>query len=341
MVIITLRPARFILSTRAAFPHHVTAPVQYGPRFQSLLVYLHNQQLIPANRISQLCHDLFGYPVSEATVLQACQKCHDNLDDFYNSLVHQLLNAHSLHVDESGMRVANKLHWMHTASTDKLTFYGIHEKRGSDAIDYFNIVPNFKGYLIHDFWKPYLTYDCNHSLCNVHHLRELKFLNEQHNQAWASDMSKLLTDMHSFVEKQKNKSSQLSSRQKSPWVKQYQNIITEGFAANPMEISHNRKRGRPKKSKSRNLLERLHNYESSVLAFLHDLNVPFSNNQAEQDIRMIKIRQKISGCFRTLKGAIRFAHIRSYLSTVRKHNLNSLSAINDAISGYPFIPQCC
>ncbi len=325
---------------RAAFPNHITAPVQYGHRFQSFLVYLHHQQLIPVNRISQLCDDLFGYPVSESTVLVASQKCHDNLENFHNSLFNQLVNADSLHVDESGVRVSNKLHWIHTASTDKLTFYGIHEKRGSDAIDYFGIIPNFKDYLIHDFWKPYLNYDCNHSLCNTHHLRELKFLYEQHNQSWASNMSKLLTDMHSFVEKQKNKSSQLTSRQKSPWLKQYKNIITEGLAANPIEKPHIKKRGKPKKSKARNLLERLHNYESFVLAFLHDLNVPFTNNKAEQDIRMIKVRQKISGCFRTMKGAINFARIRSYLSTVRKHNLNSLSAITDAISGNPFIPQC-
>ncbi|MCP4991683.1 MAG: IS66 family transposase [Colwellia sp.] len=327
-------------TTRAKFPDSVIAPVQYGHRFLSFLVYLHHQQLIPANRITQLCDDLFGYPVSESTVFQACQKCHDNLENFHNSLVSQLVNAHSLHVDESGIRVSNKLHWIHSASTDKLTFYGIHEKRGSDAIDDFDIIPNFQGYLIHDFWKPYLNYDCNHSLCNTHHLRELKFLYEQHNQSWASDMSKLLNDMHSFAEKKINKSSQLTSRQKSPWLKQYQNIITEGLDANPIEKPLIKKRGKPKKSKARNLLERLNDYESFVLAFLHDLNVPFTNNQAEQDIRMIKVRQKISGCFRTMKGAMHFARIRSYLSTVRKHNLNSISAITDAISGNSFIPQC-
>lgn len=330
--------------TRAKFPDYVTAPVQYGQQFQSLLVYLHHQQLLPANRISQLCDDLFGYPVSEAVIFQSAHKCHDNLQTFQDTLINQLTKAHSLHADESGLRIANKLHWLHSASTDKLTFYGVHEKRGSDAIDYFGIIPNFEGSLIHDFWKPYLNYDCKHSICNAHLLRELKFLYEEHDQAWAGDMSSLLLDMHSFVVSQKDISTELTERQKNPWLKRYKSTISEGFDANPLEKppgkKTKRKRGRHKKTKARNLLERLDKYEDFVLAFLHDMRIPFTNNQAEQDIRMIKVRQKISGCFRTMNGAISFARIRSYLSTARKHGIDILSSVTDAISGRPFIPQC-
>ena len=330
--------------TRAKFPDHVTAPVQYGQQFQSLLVYLHHQQFLPTNRISQLCDDLFGYPVSESIIFQAAQKCHDNLDDFQHALINQLIKAPSVHADESGIRVAGKLHWLHNASTERLTFYGIHPKRGSEAINHFGIIPEFNGTLIHDFWKPYLNYDCNHSICNAHLLREFKFLYEEHDQAWAGDMSSLLLDMHSFVEKQKNISTELTERQKSPWLTRYKSILSEGFVANPIEKPPGKKskpkRGRPKKTKARNLLERLDKYKSFVLAFLHDLRIPFTNNQAEQDIRMIKVRQKISGCFRTMNGAISFARIRSYLSTVRKHGLDPLASIANAISGSPFIPRC-
>jgi len=328
--------------TRAKFPDRVSAPVQYGQQFQSLLVYLHYQQLLPANRISQLCDDLFGYPVSESIIFRAAQKCHDNLDDFQHALVNQLIKAPWVHADESGIRVAGKLHWLHNAGTDRLTFYGIHQRRGSKAIDHFGIIPEFNGYLIHDFWKPYLNYDCNHSICNAHLLRELKFLHEEHGQPWAGNMSDLITDMHSFVEKHKNKYSQLTNRQKTPWLKRYQAILKEGYAANPLEKPPRSKpkRGRPKKTKAQNLLIRLDLYESFVLAFLHDMRIPFTNNQAEQDIRMIKVRQKISGCFRTMNGAISFARIRSYLSTARKYGLDLLPSITNAISGKPFIPHC-
>ncbi len=328
-------------TVRASFPDSVTAPAQYGTRFHALLVYLHHQQLLPVNRVSQLCDDLFGQPVSEAIIFKATHKCHNQLQDFQDALVSQLIKVPSLHADESGLRIANKLHWLHTASNDNLTFYGIHEKRGSDAIDYFGIIPNFEGSLIHDFWKPYLNYDCNHSLCNTHILRELKFLHEEQNQAWAGDMSSLMLEMHSFVEKQKDNSTELTEKQKSPWLKRYKSILSEGVAVNPIEKppSKKRKRGRPKKTKARNLLERLDKYDAFVLAFLHDLRIPFTNNQAEQDIRMIKVRQKISGCFRTLKGAVCFARIRSYISTARKHGIDLLSSINDALCGQPFIPQ--
>ena len=324
-------------TVRAPFPDGVGAPAQYGPRFLALLVYLHHQQLLPANRVAQLCEDLFGQPVSEAVLFQATQKCYEKLENFEAQLIRKFQNEPVLNVDESGLRVCGKLHWLHTAVTDKLTFYGVHQKRGKEATDHFGILPNFNGVLAHDFWKPYLKYACAHSLCNAHLLRELKFLLEEQNQMWAGEMSELLLEMNAFAENKKNFVEQLSEAQKASWLKRYRKIVAEGRAANPVIKPTNEKprRGRRKQTKAQNLLDRLENHEEKVLAFFHDLNVPFTNNQAEQDIRMIKVRQKISGCFRTMQGAENFARIRSYLSTARKNRLNILNSIIKSLTAQP------
>jgi transposase len=322
---------------KAEFPDLVNAPVQYGERFRALLVYLQNQQLIPANRIAQMMADLFNAPVCEATILDASKRSYENLEPFEAAVKEALVKSPVLNVDESGARTADKLHWLHVACTDMLTFYGIHEKRGAEAMDHFNIIPHFSGHLIHDFWKPYLNYECHHGLCNAHLLRELTFLFEQENQIWAKKMYDLLLGTEKYVKEQ---NIQLSTEQKIPWIQKYRNILTEGWMANPLKPeTGKKKRGRRKKTKSQNLLARLGDHESSVLAFIHDKNVPFTNNLAEQDIRMIKVRLKISGCFRTLQGAKNFARIRSYISTARKQACNILDAITNAVVGRPLIPS--
>jgi transposase len=323
-------------TAKAPFPEGVNAPVQYGPRFRGMLVYMQNQHFIPADRLSQLVADLYGASISVATILDASSRSYNNLALFEESLVDILAESEVLHADESGVRTAKKLYWLHSASTEALTFYGVHEKRGTKAMDDFKILPDFKGRLIHDFWKPYLSYDCEHGLCNAHHLRELTFLFEQQKQTWAKKMFDLLVNMNNFVGEQ---SSQLTHEQKEPWLKQYHEILSAGWEANPLpEKPPKKKKGRPAKTKAQNLLTRLKDFEDSVLAFLHDINVPFTNNLAEQDIRMIKVRLKISGCFRTVKGAEHFARIRSYFSTARKQGRNILDSITDAIKGKPFLP---
>ena len=320
-------------TVKASFLHNVKAPAQYGQRFQAFLVYLHHQQLLPANRISQLCNDLFGQHVSEAVLFKATQNCYKQLENFEAQVIKLLQNSPVLHLDESGLRVFDKLHWLHSASTNFLTYYGVHQKRGNDATNHFDILPHFNGCSVHDFWKPYLNYDCDHSLCNAHHLRELKFLFEEQHQIWAGEMSDLLLDMKAFTEKQKKGSPQLSEAQKEPWLKRYRIIVAKGHADNPIIKQHftKPKRGRPKHTKAQNFLRRLEDYESSVLAFLHDLRVPFTNNLAEQDIRMIKVRQKISGCFRTIEGAHYFARIRSFISTSRKNDFDILNSLTNAL----------
>lgn len=324
----------------AAFPAGVNAPTQYGPRFTAWLVYLRGQQLIPLERISQMCADLFGRHVSEATIQAAVVSAHHALAGFETKVVTLIVQALIAHADETGLRVAGSLHWLHVVSTKTLTWYGIHKKRGSDAIKHFELLTRFAGRLIHDCLSAYFDLNCLHGLCNAHLLRELTFLHEVEHQKWAKRMLDLLMRMHRAVKAHKARAGPSAMRQQASWVMKYRAILREGFAEDPLPEPHGpRPRGRPKHTKAQNLLLRLQQHESSVLAFLYDHQVPFSNNQAEQDLRMMKVQQKISGAFRTLEGARMFARIRSYLSTVRKNHRNVFQELVVALSGDPFMPS--
>ena len=239
------------------------------------------------------------------------------------------------------MRVTEKLHWLHVASTAKLTYYTVHEKRGNVAMDEIGILPLYSGRAIHDGWQSYFRYMCKHALCNVHHLRELKFLFEYHDQAWANKMAKLLLEIKEMVKQAKeNGKSSLSSPELKSFSRRYNYIIAQGYEANPLPIKfEKKKRGRKKQSPALNLLDRLKLHQKSVLAFMFDFRVPFSNNQGERDVRMIKLKQKISGSFRVKLRADIFCQIRSYISTARKNDLNVIKAIQDAFSGVPFVPE--
>ena len=322
------------------FPEGVNAHTQYGPRFLALLVYLNQQMLLPAKRTVQLMADIFGQKVSQGTLFHAVDRCYDKLVDYEDAIKKLLQKANVMHADESGVRTAGSLHWLHVACTQMLTFYGIHKNRGKTALDEFNILPEFIGRLIHDFWKPYFKFDCLHGLCNTHHLRELLFIFEEEEQAWAGAMMKLLLDMRDFTLTRKTAGiAQLSDAEKSALLIDYRTIIRQGWKDNPVIKPKKTTRGRIKRTKAQNLLRRLQDHENEVLAFLHDLNVPFTNNLGEQDIRMVKVRLKVSGCFRTLNGARKFARIRGYLSTSRKNNHNLLDAIIKACHGDPIIPS--
>jgi len=313
---------------RAEFPSGVVAPVQYGPRFQGLMVYLNQQQFIPSERLTQLCDDLFGQPFSEATLQAANQRAADQLTDFERALAEQLLQEALLQVDESGVRVEGKLHWLHVVSTEKLTFYGIHAKRGTEAMEAFDILPRYQGWVMHDCWAPYFTYgNCLHALCNQHLLRELKFLAEEQHETWAANLSGYLRHLHKRVQEQ----GPLDEGQYQSVQARYRALVGEGRERHPSQPG--------RQSKAANLLDRLESLGPHYLAFLWDPAVPFTNNQAEQDIRMIKVRQKISGGFRTLKGACNFARIRSYLSTCRKQGLSLWNAIQRLMIGQPFMPS--
>ncbi len=320
-------------SVRADFPAGVSAPVQYGPRFQSLMVYLNQQQLLPYDRLSQLCEDLFDQPLSVATLAAANERAYCQLEPFEEAVAAQVPQAPVVHLDESGLRVDGKLHWLHLASTATLTCYGVHPKRGAEAMDALGIVGACRQWVVHDHWKPYFSYrQCQHALCNEHLLRELKFLWEEEGQAWAHQMSDLLLELH----RRRQKHGEFNERQFKRARKRYRNVVRRARYLHPRLAPG---QGRCAQSKAANLLDRLENFDSNILAFLRDGRVPFTNNQAEQDIRMIKVRQKISGCFRTLRGAQVFCRIRGYLSTCRKQGRNLWLALQMAVAGQPFIPS--
>lgn len=325
----------------AQFPAGVNAPAQYGARFNAWLVYLRNQQLIPMDRVSQMSDDLFGRPVSSATIQSVVTAAHDALAPFAAKTADLITRSPIAHADETGLRVQGKLHWLHVVSTKSLTWYGVHSKRGGEAIAHFGILSKFTGCLIHDCWKPYFALDCAHGLCGAHLLRELVFIHEELHQPWAGRMRDILLEMKLFVAAQKEVAPMLSSDQLDFWRQRYDAILMEGRAANPRRVnqaSRTKRRGRIAQTKAQNLLDRLDRHARQVLAFLHSFHVPFTNNQAEQDIRMIRVQQKISGTFRTLRGAQAFAAIRAYLSTMRKNGHQIFPAITAALSGQPIIP---
>lgn len=319
----------------AVFPEGISAPAQYGNRLKAFSIYLNQQHFLPTKRISQLLHDLFGYRVSEGVVYEQIRTLNRNLGHYEADVVEGLKAQAVLNVDETGLNVIDEGKWLHSASTDYLTFYGIHPNRGRKAMNDFGIIPDYKGILVHDFYPSYLTYECDHALCNAHLLRELKFLVEERDQQWAKKMSDLLLDLNRFVDEQRGSTNKLTERQKKPWLRRYRNILSQGEKACPIIENQNAppKRGRKKRSIEQNLLKRFQNHETSILRFMHDFRVPFTNNLAEQDIRMMKVRQKISGCFRTTDGAKSFARIRGYLSTCRKNGSDLLQSITDALKG--------
>jgi transposase len=318
---------------RAEFPGGVSAPVQYGPRFQSLMVYLNQQQLIPYDRLAQLCEDLFAQPLSAATLAAANERGYEKLEAFEQALINQVPQAEVVHFDESGLRVEAKLHWLHVASTTELTFYGVHSKRGTEAMDAFGIIGACRRWVVHDHWKAYFAYQqCLHALCDEHLLRELKFLWEEGHELWAQQLSQLLLDFHQTRQKR----GALGEGQFKRALKRYRAVVRRGRYRHPRLRWE---QGRCAQSKAANLLDRLEDFDLCFLAFLLDERVPFTNNQAEQDIRMIKVRQKISGCFRTLRGAQIFCRIRSYISTCRKQGRNIWEAIQMAVIGRPFVPS--
>lgn len=325
---------------RADFPSDVTQPVQYGSRIKAQASYLNSYQLIPIARTCELLEDFYGHSPTWSFVSTANQAVETGIAPALAEIQRQLLQAKVVNFDETGLRAVGQLYWLHSASTDLLTWFGLHLKRGQEAMRDLGILPLFGGWAVHDHWASYLTFvQCQHAFCNAHHLRELQFVTDQYQQPWADEMARLLCDIKAEVAETAESAPALSPARLAHYAAEYDAILQRGFASNPPPQNPPPiKRGRPKQSPPKNLLDRLEKHKPGVLAFMYDFDIPFDNNLAERDIRMVKVKQKISGAFRTQDGAQTFCAIRSYISTVRKQGGNVITALHDALIGQPFIP---
>lgn len=324
------------LINSSKFPTAVTDWVQYGSSVKGIVTYLNQYQLIPSQRTQELMKDIFGCEISEGTIYNQIEKCHEVLEPIEVEIKEKLEQAQVAHFDETGTRVQGKSWWLHVCSTKTHTHYQIHQKRGAEAMDEIGILPNFKGKAVHDGFKSYNQYKCEHNLCNAHHLRELVFIHERFNQPWAEKMIQLLCKINDSVKASKLEGkTALENSIITSFESKFQAIIDSGYTANPEIIPTVKTKGRQKRTKPLNLILRLDLQRKQVLGFMFDFDVPFDNNLAERDIRMTKLKLKISGTFRSETGAYAFARIRGYISTLKKQGLSVLDALTKAFMGIP------
>jgi len=326
--------------TTAMFPKAISAPVQYGNNFQCLLTILSAYEYMSYDRISELVEQLTGYRVNESTVCSFQGKLYHNLADFEEKSKVQLTQSEVIHNDETGIPVEGKQQWLHVTSTNELTHYAVDTKRGKETTDRIGILPLFHGTTVHDGWKAYFGYkECRHALCNAHHLRELTFFEEEEKAIWATSFKNLLLSAKAQVAKARDVGrDHLDLASLQSIESQYQGILEGAKASLPPPLRTG-KRGKLKKTRQQNLIERLLEHKESALAFVYDFRVPFDNNLAERDIRMMKLKDKVSGTFRSPHGAECFARIRGYISTVRKNGGNVFEEIKNAFCGQPFLLQ--
>lgn len=314
--------------TAAAFPAAATAPACYGPGVRAVICYLAVYQHLPVDRTARLLADVLGAPVSTGTVAAVAGHAAAVVAPATDVIRARLIAAGVLHVDETGARVAGRLHWVHVAATGLYTFLTVHTRRGKAATDAAGVLPVFRGVAVHDGWAPYRRYtDIEHGLCNAHHLRELAAAAEA-GHAWAADLGDVLRYAHRHVNAARARGdTRLPDDVAASIAARY-----DGHLAQAADATGGRK------TKAAALARRLDRRRDDVLRFTVDFAVPFDNNQAERDLRMVKLQQKISGCWRTLTGAETFCAVRSYIATARKHDVNILEALRDAFDGDPWLP---
>lgn len=319
----------------APFPKEVTSKVQYGLGVKANAVYMSQYQLIPYNRVEEHFDEQMDLGISAGTIYNFNLEAYEKLALFEAWLINTMKKEPLLHADETGVNIGGKRSWLHCASNGQYTYFTVDSKRGQEAMDRAGVLPDFKGILVHDHWKPYYKYkEMTHALCNAHHIRELQRVVEQDKKEWASKIIVLLKEMNNEVHQSPN--SALSKAKTNQYRQKYDDILQEAQKESPPPDENTRKagqRGRLKRTKARALLERLIDFKDDVLRFLDNPLVPFTNNQGENDIRMTKVHQKISGSFRSQKGTEIFCRVRSYLSTCRKHDVSSSEALELLFSG--------
>lgn len=310
----------------AEFPTDITRPIQYGYSVKAHAVYLSTYQLIPYVRAQEQFINEYNIPISAGSIFNFNTEAAALVTELFEPVAKQVLaNAAIGHADETGINLNGKRFWLHNFSNIKWTWLEPHKNRGLEAMNDIGIVEWFKGVLCHDHWKPYFTYTCAHSLCNAHHLRELTFAAEEDKQKWAEKMRLFLIELNKEVDAASN--NKLSKKKAALRRNEYREILDEANIECPESIAIDTGKKTAKQSKSRNLLNRLREYENEVLRFMEESLVPFTNNQGERDLRMFKVQQKISGCFRSMEGAINFCKVRSYLSTCDKHGVSATEAL--------------
>ena len=323
---------------------YINRPIQYGVSVKAMAVYMNQYQLIPYKRVAEYFRDQGNLPLSAGSLFNFNKEAFSVLENFETIAREKLLNACVLHSDETGINVNGKLHWLHGALNDRWTLLMPHTKRGTEAMNDMDILPHFKGISVHDHWKPYFTYTkCRHALCNAHHLRELQWVIEKSpDHKWAAKMKELLLEINEALAEA---GGVLIEKERQTYHERYISILKEGDEESPLPIpppiqkGEVKKRGRMKKTKERNLLERLGVFEKETLLFMEEEQVPFTNNKGENDIRMTKVHQKISGSFKSFEGALIFCRVRSFLLTAQKHGVTATDALNTLFQGK--LPDFC
>ena len=321
------------------FPEGINGTIQYGSNIESLAVSLNTIGTVSIGRTHEILSDVFDIPISTGTIATMVKKCTENVADTVNEIEQAIFEQPVVHYDETGTRVNGGLQWAHVASTPELTHLSVHEKRGKDAMNDIGILPKYQGKAVTDCFASYFTFICTlfHQLCCAHLLRELTGIAENFGQSWARKMSDLLIEMKGMKEKlisHGHKGASLALREK--YSRMYDEIMAAALAENPVPEKQPGKRGRPKRGKAGALVDRLILRKENYILFFNDFEVPFDNNQAERDFRMFKVKQKVSGCFRTQEGAKDYAAIMSYVGTARKRGMSAFHAIKDALAGKPF-----
>jgi transposase len=327
---------------RAEFPPGITQPTQSGPDFKAWLVYLNQKQFIPLERVAEFCVDVIDQAVGGGTLVEACQQAKQTVEPVNERIKQSLIQTDEpVHFDETSLRVEQSKHWVHSAGTERATNYHLDKKRGTVGIDKAGILPKRRRKCVHDDWAAYYTYqNAEHGACNAHPLREFAFLQERDPQDWEEAMAKhLLCIKKTVAEAVAPGQSCLPPEQRIAFETRYDELVQQGLALNPVPERQPGQRGKIKQPPPKNLLDRWRDHKTAVLAFMYDFKVPFDNNLAERDIRMVKLKQKISGCFRSEEGAKVFCAIRSYLSTARKNGVSAFEALKLAMHHSPYIPD--